>query len=103
MEIICKLLGMIITFVPSVYFAIYMIKRATAEQKFDLHIRRVKDKARNLGVFFAFVNRFLLFCLITSLGLYIVSYFTNNWALDIIIISLIVYIISFYVDNTNDF
>ena len=102
MEIICKLIGMCLTFIPSLYFAIYMIRRATSEQKFDLHLKRVKDKAGTKGVLIAIINRILLFLFITCLGLYITSYFSNTVALDIIIISLITYIISYYLDNKND-
>ncbi len=45
MEAFMKLMGMCITFIPSVYFASYMIKKATSEQRFDFHLKRVKDKA----------------------------------------------------------
>ena len=102
MEIVCKLIGMCITFIPSIYFAVYMIRRATAEQSFDLHIKRVRDKAGTKGVLVAIINRVLLFILVTCLGLFITSYFTNTLALDIIIVSLITYIISRYFDNKND-
>ncbi len=102
MELVIKLLGMCITFVPSVYFASYMIKRATEEQKFDFHLKRVKDKAGIKGVILAIINRILLFLLITCLGLYITSYFSNEIALDFTIVMLILYLISYFVDNKND-
>ena len=102
MEAICKILGMCLAFVPSIYFAAYMIKRASGEQKFDLHVTRVKDKAGYLGVVIAILNRLLLFILLTCLGLYITSYFSDNWSLDIVIVSLILYIISYFIDNKND-
>lgn len=102
MEIFCKLLGMCITFIPTIYFAVYMIKRATEEQRFDLHLKRVRDKAGTIGVLVAIVNRFLLFLLLTSVGLYITSYFSNSITLDIAVISLITYIISYFIDNKND-
>lgn len=103
MIFIIKLLGMIITFIPSIYFAIYIIKKATEEQKFDLHINRVKDKKGLKGVLIAYLNRISLWCLITSIGIYLSSYFENNTFLEIGIVSLIVYIISYFIDNRNEF
>ena len=102
MEIVCKLIGLCICFVPSVYFAVYMVKRATVEQRFDIHLRKVNDVAGKVGIIIAVFNRLALFILITCLGLYITSYFDNNVTLDIVIVSFIAYIISLYIDNKND-
>lgn len=102
MEIIVRLIGMCLTFLPVIYFVTYVIKRATEEQKFDLHINRVKDKKGIVGVIIAYINRISLFIVIMSLGIYISSYFINGIFFDIFIISLIVFIFSYFFDNKND-
>ena len=61
MEAFMKLMGMCITFIPSVYFASYMIKKATSEQRFDFHLKRVKDKAGLYGILIAIFNSYSLF------------------------------------------
>ena len=103
MIFIIKLFGMIITFVPSIYFAIYIINKATEEQKFDLHLNRIKDKLGFKGVLIAYINRISLWCLITSIGIYLSSFFENNTFLEIGIVALIIYIISYFIDNRNEF
>ncbi len=102
MEILCKIIGMCLTFIPSIYLATYLIKKATCVQKFDAHIRKVKDNAGNYGMIMALLNRLVLFILLTSLGIYITSYFENDTAFSIVVVSLFVYIITCYFDNKND-
>ncbi len=99
MELIIRILGMCITFIPIIYFANYVISKASEEQKFDLHINRIKDKKGTIGVLIVYINRISLFILITSLGVLISSYFTNNIALDICIITLVIFIFSYYLDD----
>ena len=101
MELIIRLLGMCITFIPVIYFANYIINKASNEQRFDLHINNVKDKHCNIGVLIAYINRLSLFIFITSLGVLISSYFDNGIALDIVIVSLVVFIFSYYLDDKN--
>ena len=102
MEIVIKLFGMVLSFVPSIYFASYIIKKATEVQKFDLHINRVRDKKGNKGVIVAYINKIGLWLLITSLGVYLSTYFDNSIFLEIFIVSLMIYIISYFIDNKND-
>ena len=102
MEAFMKLMGMCITFIPSVYFASYMIKKATSEQRFDFHLKRVKDKAGLYGILMAIYNRVILFFLTTILGMYITTCFTNSIYLDVLIVLFIMYIISYFFDNKND-
>ena len=102
MELVVRVLGICVAFLPFIYFATYIIKKATAEQKFDLHLARVKDKKGNIGVLIAYVSRIFLFILITSIGVYISSFFTNSVFLDIVIVSLLGYIFSSFFDNKND-
>ena len=101
MELIIRLLGMCITFIPCIYLATYIIKRASEEQKFDLHLNHVKDKHGNIGVLIAYINRVSLFVFITSLGVLISSFFDNSIALDICIITFILFIFSYYLDDKN--
>lgn len=99
MELIVRVLGICITFIPIIYFATYIIKRASEEQRFDLHINKVKDKQGTKGVIIAYLNRISLFIFITSLGVLISSYFTNNIALDICIVTIIIFIFTYYLDD----
>jgi hypothetical protein len=101
MELIIRLLGMCITFIPIIYFANYIINKASSEQRFEIHINNVKDKHGSLGVLTAYINRFSLFTLITSLGVLISSYFDNRVALDIVAISLVIFIFSYCLDDKN--
>ncbi len=102
MDIVCKLFGMCLTIIPSLYFACYIIKKATEEQRFDLHLKKVNDKKGIFGVCIAYLNRICLFVLVTIMGLYVTSMFKNGLLLDLIIVLLIVYIISCFIDNRND-
>ena len=71
-------------------------KKATSEQRFDFHLKRVKDKAGLYGILIAIFNRVILFFLITILGMYITSCFTNSIYLDVLIVLFIMYIISYF-------
>ena len=102
MEIIIKLFGMILTFVPSIYLATYIIKRATEEQKFDLHLNRVRDKKGFKGVIVAYISRIALWFFVTGLGVYFTSFFENSTYLEVIIVSFLIFIIFYYIDNKND-
>ena len=102
MEMIIKLFGMVLTFIPSVYLATYVIKKATEEQKFDLHLNRVKDKKGIIGVLIAYLNRISIWILITSIGVYLSTYFLENIYLEVSIVAFIVFIITYYFDNKND-
>ncbi len=99
MELIVRVFGICIAFVPFVYLASYIIKRAKEEQKFDLHLNRVRDKKGTIGVIIAYTNRISLFILITFLGVYISSYFINSIALDVCIVMLIAFVFSYYLDS----
>ena len=102
MEMIIKLFGMVLTFIPSVYLATYVIKKATEEQKFDLHLNRVKDKKGIIGVLIAYLNRISIWILITNIGVYLSTYFLENIYLEVSIVAFIVFIITYYFDNKND-
>ncbi len=102
MEMIIKLFGMVLTFVPSIYFASYIIKKATEEQKFDLHLKRVRDKKGLKGVIIAYINRIALWCLVTGIGVYLSTYFLESIYLEIVIVAFLVFIISYFIDNKND-
>ena len=99
MELIIRVLGMCLTFIPVIYFANFIIQRASEEQKFDLHINNIKDKHGTKAVIIAYINRISLFIFITSLGVLISSYFTNSVSLDISIVTFVIFIFSYYLDD----
>ncbi len=98
MEILVRVFGMCIAFLPSIIFASYIINKAKSKQKFDAHLDNVRDKYGVKGVMIAYISRVSLFILITSLGVLISSYFGNKIALDVCIVSFILFVFSSYLD-----
>lgn len=102
MEGIIILLGMCITFVPVIFFVRYLMIRISKVTEFDEHVNLVKDKKGSIGVAMAYINKIMLACTVTNLGVFMCTYKESFVALEIFVISFVLYIICNYLDNYNE-
>ena len=101
-EALITIVGIIITFIPVIFFVNYLFKRVKRKTRFDYHLELVRDKKGKIGVFCAYCERILLSALIMVLGIHMSEFFQIE-ALTIILVSLIVlYAIFKYFDINNE-
>ena len=101
-EALITIVGIIITFIPVIFFVNYLFKRVKRKTRFDYHLELVRDKKGKIGVFCAYCERILLSVLIMVLGIHMSEFFQIE-ALTIILVSLIVlYAIFKYFDINNE-
>ncbi len=101
-EALITIVGIVITFIPVVFFVNYLFARVKRKTRFDYHLELVKDKKGKMGVFFAYGERILLSALIMVLGIHMSEFFQIE-ALTIVFVSLIVlYAIFKYFDINNE-
>ena len=101
-EALITIIGIIITFIPVIFFVNYLFKRVKRKTRFDYHLELVRDKKGKIGVFCAYCERILLSALIMVLGIHMSEFFQIE-ALTIILVSLIVlYAIFKYFDINNE-
>lgn len=101
-EIIIKLLGMCITFMPPFFYCHYLLEHVKHKTNFDYHLDNVKDKKGTLGVIIAYLTKILFGTWVTSMGVLMSEFFSNSLALEVFFISFIVYIILKYFDLNNE-
>lgn len=102
MEMIVTLFGMCLTFVPVIVFVRYLLNSVTEKREFNYHLDLVNDKKGKKGIFIAYATKISLSIMVTSLGIYLASFFDNSLFLDLFIISLILFVLLYYFDVNNE-
>ena len=101
-EVLIVVMGIIITFIPVVFFVNYLFKHVKKNTRFDYHKELVKENRGNLGVFVAYMERILLSSLFIVMGVHMSEFFQIEGLTIAFVILLVLYVIFKYFDIKNE-
>ena len=101
-EVIIRLLGMCLTFLPVIIFVHYLLTSVKEKRPFQYHLDNVKDKKGNFGTFIAYLTKILFGVAVTCLGVFVSSYFTNILFGEIFLVTFVFYVLIKYIDVKNE-
>lgn len=95
-------IGLCVTFLPVLFYVNYLLTHVSKKTRFDYHIEIVRDKAGNLGIGIAYIERILFGSCISLFGITMSEFFTNEFIFNFFVIVLVIYIIVKFFDEKNE-